>query len=224
MNENTINKKNFSNLIIEKIKSNLKNIIIFVVISFVIFLSFQIYLFYQSNKIKNNSVSFFNIQNIEEVNEIIKPLSELSEENNFYGLLSKLQLIEINIKEQNIQNAIILYLELLDNNNLESNYKSAIASKASYQFIDINFKNLEMDYSDTIKNFILYIDDELMSYQEIKLELNYLLKILEVEKSKLNYLNFNEAIEMYEKIMNSDIVSSSIKERINKIHEYFLYK
>ena len=93
MNENTINKKNFSNLIIEKIKSNLKNIIIFVVISFVIFLSFQIYLFYQSNKIKNNSVSFFNIQNIEEVNEIIKPLSELSEENNFYGLLSKLQLI-----------------------------------------------------------------------------------------------------------------------------------
>ena len=224
MNENTINKKNFSNLIIEKIKSNLKNIIIFVVISFVIFLSFQIYLFYQSNKIKNNSVSFFNIQNIEEVNEIIKPLSELSEENNFYGLLSKLQLIEINIKEQNIQNAIILYLELLDNNNLESNYKSAIASKASYQFIDINFKNLEMNYSDTIKNFILYIDDELMSYQEIKLELNYLLKILEVEKSKLNYLNFNEAIEMYEKIMNSDIVSSSIKERINKIHEYFLYK
>ncbi len=224
MNENNLNKKAFINVVTEKIKSNLKNIIILISIFFVIFLSFQIYIFYNSNKIKNNSISFFNIQNIEETNKNIKLLLELSEENNFYGLLSKLELIEINLQEQNIQNAIILYLELLNNKNLDSTYKSAIASKASYQFIDINFEDLEKDYFDTIKNFILYIDDDLINYQEITLELNYLLKILEAEKNNLKYINFTEAIDMYKKIINSEIISPTIKQRVNKIHEYFLYK
>ena len=224
MNENNLNKKAFINVVTEKIKSNLKNIIILISIFFVIFLSFQIYIFYNSNKIKNNSISFFNIQNIEETNKNIKLLLELSEENNFYGLLSKLELIEINLQEQNIQNAIILYLELLNNKNLDSTYKSAIASKASYQFIDINFEDLEKDYFDTIKNFILYIDDELINYKEISLELNYLLKILEAEKNNLKYINFTEAIDMYKKIINSEIISPTIKQRVNKIHEYFLYK
>ena len=42
------------------------------------------------------------------------------------------------------------------------------------------------------------------------------------EKSiALGYDSFNEVNDIYENIMNSDVVSSAIKERVNKIHEFY---
>ena len=224
MNDNTINKKNFLGQVTDTVKANLKSIIIVISISFVIFLSFQIYYIYNSNKIQKNSITFFKSQNLEDISIIKDNITNLSNENNFYGILSKLELIEINLDQQNNQNAITLYFELLDNKNLDSIYKSAIASRASYQFIDLNFEDLSIDYSQIIGDFISYIDDDLITYQGIKLELSYLAKILEAEKNSIEYLNFNEAIDMYNNIMNSDAASSATKERINNIHEFFSYK
>ena len=112
----------------------------------------------------------------------------------------------------------------MTNKKLNKIYKSAIATKASYEFIDINFSNLSKDYNKTIKNFISSIDDELINYEGVKLELSYLAVILNIEKNNLNYLNDNEAIDLYDNIMSSDVASSSIKERVNKIHEYYTYK
>jgi len=224
MNDNTINKKKFLGQVSDSVKANLKSIIIFTSISFVIFLSFQIYSFYNSNKIQKNSITFFKAQNLEDINIIKDTITNLSNENNFYGILSKLELIEINLNQQNNQNAITLYFELMNNKNLDSIYKSAIASRASYQFIDLNFEDLSIDYSQIIVDFISYIDDDLITYQGIKLELSYLAKILEAEKNSIEYQNFNEAIDMYNNIMNSDAASSATKDRINKIHEFFSYK
>ena len=224
MNENTISKMNFLRQLTNIVKSNLRNIIIFLSLCFVLFLSFQIYSNYSSNKIQKNSIAFFKVQNLEDITAITDIITKLSNQNNFYGILSKLELIKVNLEQKNNQEAITLYFDLLNNKNLDPIYKSAIASRATYQFIDLNFSNLSLDYSQAINDFITYINDELVPYQSTKLELVYLTKILEVEKNNIEYKNFKEVNDMYNSIISSEVASSAIKERVNKIHEFFSNK
>ena len=224
MNDNVVNKKSFLSQVTEIVKTNIRNIIILLSFCFVLFLSFQIYSFYISNKIQKNSISFFAAQNTDDTNVIIDTITKLSNDNTFYGVLAKLELIDLTLKQNNIEDSISMYLEIVNQNNLESVYKSAIASKASYQLIDINFENLSLNYLNIINDFISYIDDETDSYKGIKLELKYLIKILEAEKNSSDYSSFNEVNDIYENIMSSDVVSSAIKERVNKIHEFYSNK
>ncbi len=224
MNENIANKKSFISKVAEIVKTNIRNIIILLSLCFVLFLSYQIYSFYISNKIQKNSISFFAAQNTDDTKVITDTITKLSDDNTFYGVLAKLELIELNLEQNNIQDSISMYLEVINQSNLDSIYKSAIASKASYQLIDNNLENLSSNYLNVINNFISYIDDEVDSYKGIKLELNYLIKILEVEKNSIDYSSFNEVSDIYENIMSSDVVSSAIKERVNKIHEFYSNK
>jgi predicted negative regulator of RcsB-dependent stress response len=224
MNENIANKNSFISQVTEIVKTNIRNIIILLSLCFVLFLSYQIYSFYISNKIQKNSISFFAAQNTDDTKVITDTITKLSEDNTFYGVLAKLELIELNLEQNNIQDSISMYLEVINQNNLDSVYKSAIASKASYQLIDINLENLSSNYLNVINNFISYIDEEAYSYKGIKLELKYLIKILEVEKNSIDYSSFNEVSDIYENIMSSDVVSSTIKERVNKIHEFYSNK
>ena len=224
MNENIANKKSFISQVTEIVKTNIRNIIIFLSLCFVLFLSYQIYSFYISNKIQKNSISFFTAQNTDDTKVITDTITKLSDDNTFYGVLAKLELIELNLEQNNIQDSISMYLEVINQNDLDSIYKSAIASKASYQLIDINLENLSSNYLNVINNFISYIDEEADSYKGIKLELKYLIKILEVEKNSIDYSSFNEVSDIYENIMSSDVVSSAIKERVNKIHEFYSNK
>ena len=224
MNENIANKKSFISQVTEIVKTNIRNIIILLSLCLVLFLSFQIYSFYISNKIQKNSISFFAAQNTDDTNVITDTITKLSNDNTFYGVLAKLELIDLTLKQNNIEDSISMYREIINQNNLESVYKSAIASKASYQLIDINFENLSLNYLNIINDFISYIDDETDSYKGIKLELKYLIKILEAEKNSIDYLSFNEVNDIYENIMSSDVVSSAIKERVNKIHEFYSNK
>ena len=224
MNDNVVNKKSFLSQVTEIVKTNIRNIIILLSLCFVLFLAFQIYSFYISNKIQKNSISFFAAQNTDDTNVITDTITKLSNDNTFYGVLAKLELIDLTLKQNNIEDSISMYLEVINQNNLESVYKSAIASKASYQLIDINFGNLSLNYLNIINDFISYIDDETDSYKGIKLELKYLIKILEAEKNSIEYSSFNEVNDIYENIMSSDVVSSTIKERVNKIHEFYSNK
>ena len=224
MNDNIVNKKNFLSQGTEIVKTNIRNIIILLSLCFVLFLSFQIYSFYISNKIQKNSISFFSAQNTDDPNIITDTITKLTNDNTFYGVLAKLELIELNLKQNNIQDSISMYVEIINKNNLDSVYKSAIASKASYQLIDINLEDLSSDYLNIINDFISYIDVETDSYKGIKLELEYLTKILEAEKNNIDYSSFNEVNNIYKNIMNSDVVSSTLKERVNKIHEFYTNK
>ena len=224
MNDNVVNKKSFITQVTEIIKTNIRNIIIFLSLCFVLFLSYQIYSFYISNKIQQNSISFFAAQNTDDANVIADTITKLSNDNTFYSVLAKLELIDLNLKQNNIQDSISIYLEVINQSNLGSVYKSAIASKASYQLIDINLDDLSSDYINTISNFMTYINDEADTYKGIKFELEYLIKILEVEKNSIDYSSSNEVNDFYENIMNSDVVSSAIKERVNKIHEFYSNK
>ena len=224
MNDSVVNKKSFISQVTEIVKTNIRNIIILFSLCFVLFLSYQIYSFYISNKIQKNSISFFATQNTDDTNIITDTITKLSNDNTFYSVLAKLELIELNLKQNNIQDFISMYLELINQNNLDSVYKSAIASKASYQLIDINLENLSSNYLNIINDFISNINDESDSYKGIKLELKYLIKILEIEKNSIDYSSFNEISDIYENIMSSDVVSSAIKERVNKIHEFYSNK
>ena len=224
MNNNIINNKKFLSQATEIVTTNIRNIIIFFSLCFVLFLSFQIYSFYISNKIQNNSISFFSAQNTKDIKIITDTIIELSDDNSFYGFLAKLELIDLNLKQNNVQDSISMYIKILNQNNLSSVYKSAIASKASYQLIDISFEDLSLDYLNIINDFISYIVDETDSYKGIKLELEYLIKILMAEKNSIDYSSFNEVNDIYKNIMNSDVVSSAIKERVNKIHEFYSNK
>ena len=224
MNDNVVNKKSFITQVTEIIKTNIRNIIIFLSLCFVLFLSYQIYSFYISNKIQQNSISFFAAQNTDDANVITDTITKLSNDNTFYSVLAKLELIDLNLKQNNIQDSISMYLEVINQSNLGIVYKSAIASKASYQLIDINLDDLSSDYINSISNFISYIDDKADTYKAIKFELEYLIKIIEVEKNSIDYSSSNEVNDIYENIMNSDVVSSAIKERVNKIHEFYSNK
>lgn len=224
MVENQIVKKNLLNRIVSFTKSNFKIITILVSICFVFLLFFQIYSFYSLKKIQNNSVTYFNLLNLEEIDSNQDLFLKLSKQDDFYGILSKLEIIEINYNNKNYQIVIDLYNELLENEKIDNIYKSAIATKASYKIIDISSNEVSEDYLNEINNFISNIDDSLINYQGVKLELNYLVKILEAERKNIIYLNNNEAIDLYESIMNSNNVTSSTKERINKIHEFYSYK
>jgi len=224
MNDKVINKKSFLSQVTEIIRTNLRNIIILLSLCFVLFLAFQIYSFYISNKIQKNSISFFSVQNTDDKNVITDTITKLSDENTFYGVLAKLELIDLNLKQNNIQETVSMYLEVINTNNLDAVYKSAIASKASYQLIDINLEDLSSDYLNIINDFISYIDEDTDSYKGIKLELEYLTKILEAEKNSIDYSSFDRVNDIYSNIMNSDAVSAAIKERVNKIHEFYSNK
>ena len=205
------------------VKNNLKNIIIFSSCCFLLFLFYQIFIFYTNNKITKNSIEFFNIQNINN-DEIQESIIKLSKQNNFYGILSKLELIDLNFKNKNYDDALNIYDVLLKDKKINNVYKSAIASKASYDFIDLNFEEISKNFTENIKFFISFIDDDLENYQGVKLELNYLLKILDLEINNVQYLQSKEMITLYNNIQISDFTSPAIKERVKKIHEFFSYK
>ncbi len=224
MNDKTIGKKSIFGQINDVVKKNLRNIIIFLSLSFILFLSFQIYTLYISNKIQKNSIAFFSAQSNDDINVITDTITNLGNDNSFYGILSTLELIKLNLEQENNQESISLYLDLLNNKKLDRIYKSAIASRASYQLIEVNFNDLSLNYSQTISSFISYIDNELDAYKGIRLELIYLTKILEAEKNSIEYNNFKEIIDIYNNIIDSDVASSIIKERVNKIHEFYSNK
>lgn len=224
MNQNTIIKTNFLNQMVIIIKKNLKTIILILSIFFLVFLALQIFNFYSSSKIKKNSIVFFNSQNLEDLNLIQDSILQLSNQNNFYGILSKLELIKINTKNENYEYVSTLYQELLADKKINNIYQSAIAANASYQFINLSLMNTSINYTQIINTFISNIDDELINYKGIKLELVYLSNILEVEKENIKYNELAEVQNLYENIMSSPSVSSSIKERVKKIHEFFSYK
>ncbi|MDC0193120.1 hypothetical protein OAJ53_01500 [Pelagibacteraceae bacterium] len=100
MNDKVLNKQSFLSQVTEIVKTNIRNIVILLSLCFVLFLSFQIYSFYISNKIQKNSISFFSAQNTDDTNLIKDTITKLSDDNTFYGVLAKLELIDLNLKKK----------------------------------------------------------------------------------------------------------------------------
>ena len=77
---------------------------------------------------------------------------------------------------------------------------------------------------DTVSEFITYIDDDLDSYKGIKLEIRYLLLVSEQDINNVSPINDVKTNELYQLIQETENLSSKIKERVKKIHEFQIYK
>ena len=222
MNNTNITKNNFLKVISDFAKDNLKTIIISLLIIFLIFLIYQGYSFYEKNKLNKLSISYFENKDIEDELTQISELNSISKENSFYSLLSKLELINKHIEKNEFDKSIELYNEILSSKDLDSNYIAVIAIKGAYQLVDIAIKYNNKEYINVINKFISLIDDNLENYQGNKNELLYLTSILSLNDDS-SYKNNSELLSLYENIISNDNISSSIKERVKKIHEFYIF-
>ncbi len=204
------------------VKNNLRNIIISIVTLVLLLILSQIYIYLNDRNLKETSVKFFNTLNNEE--DLIPKLQNISNENNIYSLLSKLKLIQINNNNKKFDVSNELYKSIILSKDLDTLYKSAIAVSASYVLINASYSENTNRYIDDISNYITYINNELESYVSIKKELEYLILITEIDVNNLDYKNNNKVLELYNSISNSTLISPSVKGRVKKIHEFQLYK
>jgi len=222
MNNTNITKNNFLKVISNFAINNLKTIIISLLIIFLIFLIYQGYSFYEKNKLNKLSILYFENKDIEDELIQISELNSISKENSFYSLLSKLELINKHIEKNEFDKSIELYNEILSSKDLDSNYIAVIAIKGAYQLVDIAIEYNNNEYINVINKFISLIDDNLYNYQGNKNELLYLTSILSLNDDS-SYKNNAELLSLYENIISNDNISSSIKERIKKIHEFYIF-
>jgi len=202
--------------------TNYKNIIISLVILLILFIGFQIYNYFKIQDIKSSSISFFDI--IQNDQNDLSNLENLINDDNIFSTLSKLKLIQANNKNKNYSYSNELYKELLSSSNLDDLYKSSIAANASYTMINASYEEKTNNYLNDISSYINSISNELDGYFSIKKELEYLLIVSEIDLNKSDYNNSSKALDKYNEIFKSSLISDSIKERVKKIHEFQLYK
>jgi len=222
MNNKNQVKNTFFQSASELIKKNIKNLIIIFVIIFLIFLTFQGYSFYKINKINNLSVTYFTNKNLDDSITKYSEMKIISNEIGFYSILSKLELIKSNIDNEEFDLSLKLYNEILDSNDLDNNYVSLVAINGAYTFIDIVIKSKNDKYINNINKFISLIDDNLDNYIGSKNELLYLVSILSL-KDDSNYKNNSELLLLYDNLINNEKISLEIKERVKKIHEFYIF-
>ena len=200
---------------------NFRQIIASVVLLIIIFIGFQLLNYFKIQEIKNSSISFFDI--IRENHNDSSDLENLINDDNIFSILSKLKIIQKNNENKNYSYSNELYKELLDSSNLDDFYKASIAANASYTMIHASYEDNTTNYLNDISAYINNISDELDGYFSIKKELEYLLIVTEIYLNKSVYNN-SKALDKYNEIFNSSLISTSVKERVKKIHEYQLYK
>ncbi len=212
--------------IYKKIKNfiydNFRLLIITFIILLFAFIGYQSYKYFNEQEIKKSSISFFNI--ILENRDDLANLENLINDNNFFSLLSKLKIIQKNNESKDFTISNELYKELILSTNLDSLYKSSIAANASYTLINASYEENTNNYLKDIAIYINNISNDLDNYISIKKELEYLLIITEIDLNKLEYKSTSVALDKYNEIFNSKLVSASVKERVKKIHEFQLYK
>ena len=201
--------------------TNYIQIIISIVILLILFIGYQTYNYFKIQDIKNSSIGFFDI--IRENQDDLSTLENIINDDNIFSILSKLKLIQKNNEDKNFSYSNELYKELLNASDLDSLYKTSIAANASYTMINASYEENTNNYLNDISSFINYISDDLDGYFSIKKELEYLLIVTEIDLNRSEYNN-SKAMDKYNEIFNSSLVSTSIKERVKKIHEFQLYK
>ena len=221
---NKIAPNNYIYLFNKLIKDNFKSILIGLFIIFIIFIGYQAYNYINLQNINKNSLTYFKSKEMEPNKEFYIIMENLSKNNDFYSVLSFLEIININIKENELILAEKNYFELINNRKLNSTYKSAISTHASYNFINLLFETSNLNLIPKINLFIENINDDLENYRGIKLELKYLLAVAKQDINNIAPNQDEKTISLYNEIIQSKETSSSIKERIKKIHEFQYYK
>ena len=221
---NNIPKNTLITRVTKFFKENIKKILITLSVIFILFISFQIYSYFKLQNIYKNSEAYFYSKDLDSNDDFIKIMDQLSKNQDFYSVLATLELIKINKEEKNIILVEELYNNLLNNNKLKKEYLAAIAAHASYNFLNLMFETSDLNLKNIINGFIENIDNELLSYQGIKFELKYLLLIAEQDINNISPINHTDYQDIYNSIIESENISNAIKDRVNKIHEFQIYK
>ena len=220
MSEESKNINLFNNIKKFAIK-NIKIIIITLIIIFILFIGFQIFNYFKIQQIKKSSIIFYN--SIQENQSDFSQIENLLKSDGFFSILSKLKLIQKNNDDKNFSNSNELYKEIILSSKLDNLYKTSIAVNASYTLINASYEENTNNYLSDIAIYINNINDELDEYFSLKKELEFLLIITEIDLNKLEYKNNSKALDKYNEIFSSSLVSASVKERVKKIHEFQLY-
>ena len=203
------------------VMKNIKLIIITLIIIFILFIGFQIFNYFKIQQIKKSSIIFFN--SIQENQSDFSQIENLLKSDGFFSILSKLKLIQKNNDDKNFSYSNELYKEIILSSKLDNLYKTSIAVNASYTLINASYEENTNSYLSDIAIYINNINDELDGYFSLKKELEFLLIITEIDLNKLEYKNNSKALDKYNEIFSSSLVSASVKERVKKIHEFQLY-
>ena len=224
MIENSNVRVNVINKFYSYIKEKYKFVLGFIIAIFLIFVIYQYYSFYLKNNILKNSISYFNSNELEPNEDYFELIKKLSENKDFYSIISSFEIINIYIKDKRYDEANELYFELLKQKDLDKIYKAAIAAHASYNNLNVIFETSNLKLKGNIDEFIKNIDDDLEAYKGIKLEIKYLLSVSEQDINNISPKNDVKTNELYNLIQEAENVSSKIKERVKKIHEFQIYK
>lgn len=219
----TIKKINFFDSSQKFIKNYYKRILILVAILLAFFLIFQIYVVYTNKQILKTSIEFNLARSSNSPSDFQEQMNRLSSQKNFYGVLATLETIKIKLNKDDINSSNDDYLKLLNQKNLNSIYISAIATHASYSFLDKINKANEKDIVIKVNNFLSFIDSSLEFYEGFILEIQYLLSIIKQDNNN-DSLIYDETQKLYQEIIDNDKVSALLKERVKTIHESQKYK
>jgi len=191
------------------IKKNIKIIIYtFFVIIFIVII-FQIYFYNKNKQVLKLSIIYNDTKNLNSKIDFIENMNLIAKDKGFYGLMASLELISIKLKNQNYKESYDDYINLLNKKNIDDLYKTLLAIHASYNLLN------KID-SNKLTNLLFYVDESFESFIGYRLEILYLLS--------LTQKNIKKANSLYDQIINSDNISSSIKERVKKINEFEKYK
>ena len=179
--------------------SNLRYLIALFTITFLSFISFQVYSYFLIQDLKKTSLNFFSSIDKNEI--ILKNLNDIKNTDNIFSTLSILKIIEKNNNEKNFKISNELYKEIIFKKDLNILYKSSIAAHASYTLINASYLQKTNKYIDDIATYINNIDDNLESYFSIKKELEYLLAVTEIDINNSNYKNNLKVFEIYNEII-----------------------
>jgi len=216
-------KNNFINQLKEKYK-----IIVGIVLSILLLvIIIQVYFFYKNKKILDTSILYNETKSDFKNNEFIALLDEISKEKNFYGVLAKIDKINLKLSNNELESAYQDYLILLNQSNLANLYQSTISIQASYNFLRLLSEESNMnklsEFKTKINELLSFVDPSIDSFIGFNLEILYLLSILEQDFSNSLILS-NESQDLYQQIQEGDRISAFIKERVKKINDFQKYK
>ena len=202
-------KNNYYNVSLNFIKKNIKYISFTIILLILLLIVFQLYSLYQNKSVLKLSIVYNDIKSLTSSNDLEKKMNEISNEKGFYGLMASLEIINNKIDSNNFEEAYFDYIDILNNNDLDNLYKTLLSINSSYNLIG-------KVGSDKIQNLLSYYDNSIISFEGYKLEIMYLLN--------LSQENQKDAKIIYKQIIDNDNIPKLIKERVNKINEYYIYK
>ena len=222
-----MNNIDIKNNFINQLKEKYKIIIGIVLFIFLLVIIIQVYFFYNNKKILDTSIIYNETKSDFKNNEFISLLDEISKEKNFYGVLAKIDKINLKLNNNELDSAYQDYITLLNQSNLANLYKSTISIQASYSFLRLLSEESNMnklsEFKTKINKLLSFVDPSIDSFIGFNLEILYLLSILEQDFSNSLSLS-NESQDLYQQIQEGDRISAFIKERVKKINDFQKYK